>query len=626
MEEREALKRQIELLQNLINTHKSVHGDAPNARVEQRHPEASTLSRGRGHSSSVIHPQSSRGRGVYDPQSSRGRGVYDLQSSRGRGVYDLQSSRGRGVYDPQSSRGRGVYDLQSRGSWKKTYSLRNKTPQSSVGPPSASTSSSGHQSVSTSAANSTSLPSHSRGEESDAAKGTALSSVVSQHRREGRVENSAGSSGVITEKKNTFTQSKAAGSEHDDGEGGSGSTVVNTQHQTLLQQGPEHRRAVLPEKKVSVSAEVPSSPKAKTSTDLNSSPLKPPLSKKTSTESKHSNTSKHPANLPTGHTGLPLSAPSKIPKQLAVKPAAHSSHSQVSASYLKKSKFTWVKSRNVEGAEAKQASSVSSPAAKAVTVAQTSTSKVGVAVGSSPLLPTGKRTPNKKLPRKLSPVTVAPKTSKYRWVSSSVGSQTKIYRKSTPPKALEKREAAKKVRTPSAPSAKFKKGTAGSPSGSSPSSRYRWKAGGQSSFAAVQGGTSVVRRKSAFHWTSDKSCKSVKGGLVSPPCQRTSFTPSPGGFKLRSRMKIIRKSATNGGGSASKVSPRSRIYSSARSPTGVRRTPSRELVSFGLHKLRRLSPTLSRTSHVASSSSSSSSSSSNRSPHISGCSGHATRW
>ncbi|XP_060890635.1 serine-rich adhesin for platelets-like [Labrus mixtus] len=520
MEEREALKRQIELLQNLINTHKSVHGDAPNARVEQRHPEASTLSRGRGHSSSVIHPQSSRGRGVYDPQS----------------------SRGRGVYDPQSFRGRGVYDPQSRGSWRKTYSLRNKTPQTSVGPPSASTSSSGHQSVSTSAANSTSLPSHSRGEESDAAKVTVLSSTVSQHRREGHVESSAGSSGVTTEKKNTFTQSKAAGSEHDDGEGGSGST--DPQHQTLLQQGPEQRRIGLPEKKVSVSAEVPSSPKAKTSADLNSSPLKPSLSKKTSTESKHSNTTKNPANLPTGHTGLPLSAPSQIPKQLAVKPAAHSSHSQVSASYLKKSKFTWVKNRNVEGAEAKQASSVSSPAAKAVTVAPTSTSKVGVAVGSSPLLPTGKRTPNKKLPRKLSPVTVAPKTSKYRWVSSSAGSQTKIYRKSTPPKALEKREAAKKVRTPSAPSAKFKKGTAGSPSGSSPSSRYCWKAGGQSSFAAVQGGTSVVRRKSAFHWTSDKSCKSIKGGLVSPPSQRTSFTPSPGGFKLRSRMKIIRKSAT----------------------------------------------------------------------------------
>lgn len=47
--------------------------------------------------------------------------------------------------------------------------------------------------------------------------------------------------------------------------------------------------------------------------------------------------------------------------------------------------------------------------------------------------------------------------------------------------------------------------------------------------------------------------------------------------------------------SAVKYSPRGRIHTSTRSPIGVRRTPSRELVSFGRHKLRRLSPTLSRT-------------------------------
>lgn len=48
--------------------------------------------------------------------------------------------------------------------------------------------------------------------------------------------------------------------------------------------------------------------------------------------------------------------------------------------------------------------------------------------------------------------------------------------------------------------------------------------------------------------------------------------------------------------SAVKYSPRSRIHSSTRSPIGVRRTSSRELVSFGRHKLRRLSTTFSRTS------------------------------
>lgn len=48
--------------------------------------------------------------------------------------------------------------------------------------------------------------------------------------------------------------------------------------------------------------------------------------------------------------------------------------------------------------------------------------------------------------------------------------------------------------------------------------------------------------------------------------------------------------------SAVKFSPRGRVQPLSRTPTGGRRTPSRELVSFGRHKLRRLSPTVSRTS------------------------------
>lgn len=47
---------------------------------------------------------------------------------------------------------------------------------------------------------------------------------------------------------------------------------------------------------------------------------------------------------------------------------------------------------------------------------------------------------------------------------------------------------------------------------------------------------------------------------------------------------------------AVKHSPQGRIYTLARTPTGVRRTPTRELVSFGRHKLRRLSPVSSKTS------------------------------
>ncbi|XP_070816919.1 zinc finger CCCH domain-containing protein 3 [Chaetodon trifascialis] len=536
MEERESLKRQIEHLQNLINKHKSIHGDTPFARVEQRQPEAPTSARG--HSTSVTHPHSSRGR---------------------------------------------PYAPHSHGSWRKTYSLRNKNPQPSAGHPSPSTSSSLHQSSSHSLSYSTSLPGHSRGDESVRVKTATLSPGISQQRREGQINSITGVRGVAIQKKNADTLRKTATavSPHRDGEGGSSSMDTSIQTQEFPQRA-ERRHEDLPEKKASGSSEVPSSVKASTSTSLQGRPqiqTKPSLTSKTSTESKRTINTTTAAIVPTGST-------------------SHTSQGQVTPPFLKKSKFTWVKSQNVEP---KQASV--SLTGKA-TIAPTPVSRVGVASGSSPLFTVSKRTPAKKLPRKLSPVSVAPKTSKYKWVSSSAGAQAKTSRKSLSPKALtlsqrslEKGEATKKLRAVSAPSAKIKKGIAGSSTNSSLSSRYRWKAGGQSTSAAVTGGAAVARRRSAFHWTSEKSNKGVKGGLVGSPSV-TPHTPSssPGGFKLRSTMKIIRKSASGGAGSEKVISPRGRIYSSTKSPVGVRRTPSRELVSFGRHKLRRLPPTFSRTS------------------------------
>ncbi|XP_041791538.1 zinc finger CCCH domain-containing protein 3 isoform X2 [Chelmon rostratus] len=554
MEEREALKRQIEHLQTLINNHKSIHGDTPYARVVQRQPEAPTSARGR--STSVIHPHSSRGR---------------------------------------------PYAPHTHGSWRKTYSLRNKNPQPSAGHPPASPSSSVHQSSSHSTFHSTSLPGHSRGEESVRVKTATLSSGISQQKREGQT-NITGVRGVATEEKNTDALRKtgAAVSQRGDGTGGSSSTGTSMQHETPhrqnqeFQQMAQRRHGDLPEKKVSGSSEVPSSVKANTSTSLQGSShaqTKPSPTSKTSTEGKRAIDTTTAAILPTGNT-------------------SHTSQGQNSTPFLKKSKFTWVKSQNVGGAEPKQASS--SPTGKAATVAPTSISKV--ASGSSPLFPVTKRNPAKKLPRKLSLVTVAPKTSKYKWVSSSAGAQAKLSRKSLSPKALtpsqralEKGEATKKLRAVSAPSAKIKKGIAGASTNSSLGSRYRWKAGGQSTSAAVAGGAAVARRRSAFHWTSEKSNKGVKGGLVGSPSvtHHTSLMPSssPGGFKLRSTMKIIRKSASSGAGSekvtgpsAVRYSPRGRMHTLTRSPIGVRRAPSRELVSFGRHKLRRLPPSFSRTS------------------------------
>ncbi|GAA6219595.1 zinc finger CCCH domain-containing protein 3 [Lates japonicus] len=574
MEEREALKRQIELLQNLINKHKSVHGDTPFERVEQRHLEAPAAARGRGHSTSVIHPHSSRGR---------------------------------------------PYAPQTRGSWRKTYSLNNKNPQSSFGHHSASASSSVDQSSSKPVSHSVSLPGHSRGEEGDRTTAATLSSGIAQQKKDGHVSSVTGIKEDATKKTSTYSLCKrvegAVVSQHQGGKGDASATGTSMQHEMRSRQTQDFQlrakssHVVLPGKVVSASSEVPSSVKTNTLTSLQSSSevlIKPSLTSKTSSETKQT-----PTVPMTGNTTLPLSALSKVTKQPSLDITFQTSQAHVGGSFLKKSKFTWVKSQNVGGVEPRQGSSISIPTGKAVTVTPTSVLKAEVASGSSPSFTVSKRTPAKKLPRKLSPVTVAPKTSKYKWVSSSAGAQAKTSRKPLSPKALtlaqralDKREATKKLRAPSTPSAKIKKATC-----SSLSSRYRWKAGGQGASGAATAATAVARRRSAFHWTSEKSSKGVKGGLlVSPPQRASVSSSSPGVFKLRSRMKIIRKSANSGGGSergsspsAVKYSPRGRIYTSTRTPIGVRRTPTRELVSFGRHKLRRLSPTLSRTSPASSS-------------------------
>ncbi|XP_068176530.1 zinc finger CCCH domain-containing protein 3 [Antennarius striatus] len=267
-------------------------------------------------------------------------------------------------------------------------------------------------------------------------------------------------------------------------------------------------------------------------------------------------------------------------------------HDPPARTFMRKSKFTWVKNQN-EGA--------APPSGR--TGAPTYTSKPAAASRSSPSPTVGKRTPSRKVPRKLSPAAVALKTSKYKWVSSSADAHPKMPRKSPspkspmlPPRAPEKGEGAKRVRTAPSPSTKTKKTSF---SGSSRGSRYHWKAGGQSSSA--DGGPAGGRRRSAFHWTSERSGKGTKGGAAGAPSATPMPPPSPGAFKLRSRMKIIRRSAGSGGGSnpsALKSSPRTRTHTWTRSPSGARRTPSRELVSFGRHKLRRLSLSYARSTLI----------------------------
>ncbi|KAL6108405.1 zc3h3 [Pungitius sinensis] len=555
MEEREALKRQIELLQNLINNHKSVHGDAPFARDEQRHPGAPPPARGRGHSTSVVHPHSSRG---------------------------------------------GLHAPHGRGSWRKTYSLSNEKPHQSIRHLSASASSAVHQSSSHSV-------SHSQGEETHRITAAVSSSGSPQGQH-----TDSNTAGGETEKRNTDTHGKleCAVSLHKEGKGEARSTGTREQHETTDGRTQDLQgRSVLPEKKVRSSLEVSSSVTANTSTGLQGIPqahIKATTTCKTSTGTEATVTKTTVAAL-NSNTVPTVTAPSNSSKH-SIDPASCTSQSNVS--FLKKSKFTWVKSQNVRGVGPKQPGHVSSPTGKAVTVALTSVPKAGVASGSSPFL-SAKRTPGKKVIRKPGPLNSTPKTSKYRWVSIAAGAQARVPRKSISPKALalsqralEKGEVTKKLRAED----KTKKGGGGSATNSPPISRYRWKAGGQSTSGAAMVGATGARRRSSFHWTSEKSSKGAKGGhAVSPSVtqrpQRTHLVPSssPSGFKLRSRMKIIRKSAPGVGGSEPKCSPRGRLHSSSRSPVVVKRSPCRELVSFGRHKLRRLSPISSRTSPASSS-------------------------
>ncbi|XP_029938924.1 zinc finger CCCH domain-containing protein 3 [Salarias fasciatus] len=513
MEEREALKSQIELLQNLINKHKSIHGDKPFTGSEPR-PSGSSTSRP-DPSVSTIYPHSSR-----------------------RSAYAFQ----RGV------------------SWTKTYSLKNKTPSASA---STSSSSAHHQPVS----HSVSLPSASRGKESGGSQTASSSSGIPQNLKDGHTKTRITGAAAIA--------NKSVMSHHDIQH----KPIAESRH--VVQQGNEGIVSLI---------------KASTSTSSQSGPqvkIKPSLSNK-------SNSTKQNYSVSAKASGPAPSALSIASTQPSFASSTHSRETQISSSFLKKSKFTWIKNQNMTGGNFTTSRTTSVPPAS-----------VSKATGSPSLLTPSKKASAKKSLRKLVPVSVTPKTSKYKWVSSA---QLKSSRKSPSPKSLsppqrpgEKGDATKKAKAAIAASPRQKKGSSGSSASAAPGSRYRWKASGVGESAGATGALIGNRRRSSFHWTADNNSRVFRGGLFLPPAaspQASVPSSSPSAFKLRSRMKIIRKSSNSHGGggaekgaapSAGRSSPRARIHPVPRRPAGVRRTPSRELVAFGRHKLRRLSPSSSRT-------------------------------
>lgn len=249
------------------------------------------------------------------------------------------------------------------------------------------------------------------------------------------------------------------------------------------------------------------------------------------TDTKRPDTVAVSADLTNATITSPTAAVAKLSKQPSSNASTHSNQHQSSKPSSTNSKFVWVKTQNVEGAELQRSSRVPTPAGKTVNDFPSSTSGVESTV-------VYKKTAAKKPPQRISQDSLSTKTSKYKWVSSTA-SQAKVSRKSLSPKvlpltqkALETGGIPKRVKAALTSPTIIKKEVATS----SRSSRYSWK-------AATAGGVAVLRR-SSFYWTADKRNKGVRGGF-SPGTLRTSLpspSSSPGAFKLRSRMKIIRRS------------------------------------------------------------------------------------
>ncbi|XP_071202221.1 zinc finger CCCH domain-containing protein 3-like isoform X2 [Salvelinus alpinus] len=610
--ERDALKRQIDLLQSLINNHKSVHGDVPSTSGRQWHP-ARPPPRGRGHSSSFTPTFPSRG----------------------------------GPYPPQSA-----------GHWRKTYSLNNKTSSAQQSRPTIQTakhsleqplvcaepnSSTGLLSLN---ARGTSQPRHSNKDLARGDKDGTKCAMSGDLKGPGpRGQQCALTGGVRRTGTGTGSGSTAIESETESGRGRTGpggdawlglsgltgpgppdDQQRETKHE--FQPTTEGKDMGLPVKATALGenntelTSVPVSDKSTVTTTMVQSTaqlyIRPRHSERTSTGGKHT-VKATTGNLILSDTNPPL----LLPPPLSASPSALQgpqlspmsnctpAQPQTTSSPQRHSKFTWVNSHQPGGAGPSQARTEAQPPDKLITSAPIPVCQPG--------LPSRRASaPIKKVPRKLSLSIAVPKTTKYTWVSSSASGQARLSRKPLSPKALalpqrapEKGEGeAKKPKSPSL-LAKQRKAAGAS---TSLSSLYRWKAGSGGGGQTGTGGGIGARRGSVFRWTSEK--ENGAKGVSSVPLsitQRIIVPPSsPGGFKLRSRMKIIRRSASSESGSERRSSPadmtlnsryslRRRTHSPVRthtpvwSPGGVKRTLSRELVSFGRHKLRRLSPSPSRT-------------------------------
>lgn len=421
-------------MSDLIDNHKSLHGDAPTGRAQQRVAETSTLTRGC--ASSSVRPVSTTMR-----------------------LDAAHSSAG----------------------WRKTYSLKNKNPpQRSVGPP-AVVSSTGPSAVS-------------------GLVGTRDGGSVHPARK----DTAANFRGANTWKRaavaSTKTKADGAVTEPASEKG----AAASSQHRLLLTVSPKCDLEA--EKKLEdVSGDAATS---------NGSRL---LQAEVSVVGK---TNREAATPSTSADAVPL--PSAPLVQTSQRPSSKQ-RPHVGAAFPRTSQFTWVKKRQgVGGAEEKPP-----PPPSALRAASPSS-----AAASAP----GRKTAGRKSLRRRSPVAAAHKTSKYKWVASS----SRVSRKWASPKPAtplaERAELLKKAKAMAATSPRGRKDAATSRAPLSVSSRYCWQAAGPSGQqAAAAAGAAAVSR--------------LRGGVAASSPSGLRFSPlmtssSPGAFKLRSKMKIIRRSAS----------------------------------------------------------------------------------
>ncbi|XP_051562268.1 zinc finger CCCH domain-containing protein 3-like [Myxocyprinus asiaticus] len=563
MAEREALKREIEELQNLINDYKNTKGNVP--------------------SSSDQWDQARWG------------------SRRGRSYGSLDTRSYSALPQPHVP--------SAAGSWRKTYSLSNKTnraigryvshpPQSYLNQPS-------HHSSTTSRAseNNTRLVG---GKETILDEQTKVKSTASSLNVQNATSQVRNVVLAASGKRNVLMSAI--------GKTGHGESPNNYMTDSIapLEQQSECENKIKPDLKSPEAVTNPSIPsplKQKPETQLQVKQSLP-------SAALSNRTVKMPAankysSQASSATYLQFQA-SSSPTKLQLKP--DSTQTVVASLCHKKSRFTWVKNQEILNTNIKpkpearptdtSLSSVSSSSLWAATARRVS--------GSS-----------KRISRKPSISLGAHKTSKYNWVSSSCssstagksGTSTKPLRKPLSPKSLQMPlrtdqgglEGPKKLRYPTTSMTVTKKSRTGGASISHDGhvSRCRWKAAGQNATVTASSSTPRSTHKgTVYQWTAYKngqkgekgsawSCRSVH---LSAPS--TAF--STGAFKLQSRTKIIRRSTNSTPSVERRYNPfvqtlrspyslRRRTPTQEKTPTSARRAPSKVLVSFGRHKLRRLS-------------------------------------